>query len=161
MFSFDFYLTLEAEIANRSLFGKYTSLIVRIIIIIVIHRILHNVQKFETRTTNPWVCWILMAHSQVFVVFFVLLMCVFRMIFAIICSQISEALWFLLKGCSTFVTANIQCLRLRCCYWRTSMLRPNRRPVCSWWPLAPARIKGDMGIMPPAVLPSQLNPFWF
>lgn len=54
MFSFDFYLTLEAEIANRSLFGKYTSLIVRIIIIIiVIHRILHNVQKFETRTTNP------------------------------------------------------------------------------------------------------------
>lgn len=50
MFSFDFYLTLEAEIANRSLFRKYTSLIVRIITIIVIHRILHNVQKFETRT---------------------------------------------------------------------------------------------------------------
>lgn len=160
MFSFDFYLTLEAEIANRSLFGKYTSLIVRIITIIVIHRILHNVQKFETRTNLESVgFWWPIHKSSLF--FFVLLMCVFRMIFAIICSQISEALWFLLKGCSTFVTANIQCLRLRCCYWRTSMLRPNRRPVCSWWPLAPARIKGDMGIMPPAVLPSQLNPFWF
>ena len=95
--------------------------------------------KQEQQTLESVGFWWPIHKSSLF--FSVLLMCVFLTICAIICSQISEALWFLLKGCSTFVTANIQCLRLRCRYWRTSMLRPKRRPVCSWWPLAPARIK--------------------
>lgn len=88
--------------------------------------------KQEQQTLESVGFWWPIHKSSLF--FYVLLMCVFLMICAIICSQISEALWFLLKGCSTFVTANIQCLRLGCCYWRTSMLRPKRRPVCSWWP---------------------------